>query len=59
MPLAKKPDAYKNINSSSVIITKQILAGHPHARIEQTKQEQTKNDIQITSELLIPWVFIK
>lgn len=56
MPLAKKPDAYKNINSSSVIITKQIQV--KEIQVKEI-QEQTKDDIQITSELLIPWVFIK
>jgi hypothetical protein len=55
MPLARKPDAYKNINSSSVIITKQIQVGPSKIQIQKT----TKDDIQITSELLIPWVFIK
>lgn len=56
MPLAKKPAAYKNINSSSVIITNQIQVNQ--IQVNQI-QEKTKDDIQITSELLIPWVFIK
>lgn len=36
MPLAKKPDAYKSINSSSVIIKQE------HTKQEHTKQEQSK-----------------
>lgn len=43
MPLAKKPDAYKSINSSSVIIKQ-----------EHTKQEHTKTKLKSNNFLAIP-----
>ena len=36
MPVAKKPDYYKSINSSSVIIKQE------HIKQEHTKKEETK-----------------
>jgi hypothetical protein len=50
LPLAKKPDAYKSINSSTIVVVKPVVV----------KQEETnKDELVITNEMLIPWVFIK